>query len=127
MRFMILLLACLISWPAIALDLTVGETTNCTSWLQERDKLRSFIHSHSGGEIPKGTFVPGAWLIGFLEGYDLACPKAKPLAAGLDMEAVFERVDHICRSAKPDDTPLLSVAIELIKQLDPQHSDVCVN
>ncbi|HWX83357.1 MAG TPA: hypothetical protein VNZ48_07135 [Xanthobacteraceae bacterium] len=127
MRFLILLLACLTSWPAIALDLTVGETTNCTSWLHERDKLQSFIHSHSGGEIPKGTFVPGAWLIGFLEGYDTACPKAKPLAAGLDTDAVFERVDRICRSTKTDDTPLLLAAMELVKQLDPQHSDVCTN
>jgi hypothetical protein len=127
MRFLILLLACLILSPAIALDLTVGETTTCTSWLQERDKLQSFIHGHSGGEIPRGTFVPGAWLIGFLAGYHTACPKVKSLASGLDMDAVFDRVDRICRSAKTGDIPLLLVATELVKQLDPQHSDVCTN
>jgi hypothetical protein len=116
----------LISGPAVALDLTVGATT-CTYWLQERDKLQSFIHGHSGVAIPTGTNVPGAWLIGVLEGYDLACRKAKPLASGLDTDAIFERVDGICRSEKSGDITLLLVAWDLVKQLDPHHSDVCVN
>jgi hypothetical protein len=61
----------------------------------------------------------------FLEGYDAACPKEKALAAGLDSEAVFERVDRICSSSRTGDTPLLLVANDLVKELDPQHSDVC--
>jgi hypothetical protein len=73
--------------------------------------------------MPRGIQAPGAWLIGFLEGYDAACPKDKPLAAGLDSEAVFERVDRICSSSRTGDTPLLLVAFDLVKELDPQHTD----
>jgi hypothetical protein len=66
-------------------------------------------------------------LIGFLEGYDFACPaSAKARTSGLDSEGLFERVDAICRSS-PATTPLLIVAIDLIKQLDPQHSDICLH
>jgi hypothetical protein len=126
MRAFLLILFCLIARPALALDSSVGELTTCSSWLQERDKLATFIHSHSGADIPRGTFVPGAWLIGFIEGYGWACPKEKPLAAGLDSDAVYERVDSICRT-KSGDTPLLLAAMELVKQLDPQHSEVCVH
>jgi hypothetical protein len=48
--------------------------------------------------MPTWHVAQGAWLIGFLEGYEWACPADKPLASGLDTEAVFERVDRICRS-----------------------------
>jgi hypothetical protein len=120
---LILLLACLTSWPAAALDVTVGDMTNCATWLQERAKQQSF---HGGGELPRGTYLPGAWIIGFLEGYSWGCFKEKPLATGLDSVGVFERVDRICRS-KTGDTPLLIVALDLVKELDPRHSDVCVN
>jgi hypothetical protein len=54
----------------------------------------------------------------------MACPKEKPLAAGLDSEAVFERVDNICRT-KSGDTPLLFAAWDLVEQLDPQHGELC--
>jgi hypothetical protein len=121
MRSLMLLLACLISWPAAALDVTVG-ATDCATWLQERAKEQSF---HGGGELPTGTYLPSTWIIGFLEGYDWACPRAKPRTDGLDMGAVFERVDRICR-AKTGGTPLLLVALDLVKELDPQHSGVCV-
>lgn len=124
MRTLLLILICSISWPAVALDLTVGTLTTCTTWLQERDKLKSW--THTGGEMPTGTYTPGAWLIGFLEGYDWACPKDKPRASGLNSEAVFERIDRICRSSRPGETPLLLAALDLVKELDPQHSEVCL-
>jgi hypothetical protein len=77
--------------------------------------------------MPMGIAVSGAWLIGFFEGYDAACPKDRPLASGLDSEALFERVDRICTSSRPGDTPLLLVAFDLVKELDPEHSEVCVH
>lgn len=40
------------------------------------------------------------------------------------MEAVFARVDAICKS-KGGDEPLRLVALALVKELDPQHLDVC--
>jgi hypothetical protein len=127
MRALVLILFCLIARPALALDMTAGDMMTCSSWLQERDKLQTFIHGHTGGELPMGTYVPSAWLIGFIEGYDWGCVKDKPLAAGLDSEAVFERVDRLCRSEKSRDITLRLIAWDLVKQLDPQHSDVCMH
>jgi hypothetical protein len=125
MRFLLLIFISLISWPALALDMTVGDATTCASWLQQREKLRAW--THTGGEMPTGTQIPETWLIGFLEGYSWACLKDEPLTAGLDSEAIFERADRICRSTRTGDTPLLLVAFDLVKELDPQHSEVCLH
>ena len=76
--------------------------------------------------MPTGTQVPGAWLIGFLRGYDWGCLPDKSLTDGLDTGAVFERVDNICKSKpRPNETNLELAALELVKQLDPLHSEVC--
>jgi hypothetical protein len=125
MRTLAFVIVCLISWPALAFDLTIGDTVDCTRWLQERDKVKSFIHGGSRGhEMPRGHYVPEMWLIGFIEGYSWACLKDKPLGSGLDQEAVFERADGICKS-KEGNYPLHGVAVDLVKQLDPQHSEFC--
>jgi hypothetical protein len=99
---------------------------SCATWLQERGKLKSWVQSHNvpHGEMPTGTLVGGVYLIGFIEGYEWACPATKPRGSGLDMEAVLERAEDICKS-KGGDTPLLLVALDLVKQLDPQHREVC--
>jgi hypothetical protein len=122
-KLILLLFICLIPLPAPALDLTVGDLTRCADWLHERDKVRAW--AHSGGEMPTGSHVPGAWLIGFLQGYEWGCLQDKAPTNGLDTGAVFERVGNICKS-KPQ--LALSLAVrELIKQLDPHHSEVCPN
>jgi hypothetical protein len=124
MRTLAFITVCLISWPALAFDATTG-TMSCTTWLQERSKLQSWINPHTHhGEMPSGSAIGGAYLIGFIEGYDFACPVKKPRGSGLDTEAVFERADELCKS-RGGETPLLLVALELVKQLDPQHNEVC--
>jgi hypothetical protein len=123
-KLILLLFICLIPLPALALDITVGDVTTCADWLHERDKLRSWVHS--GGQMPTGTQLPGALLIGFLRGYDRGWLQDKSLTDGLDTGAVFERVDNICKSKpRPNETNLELAALELVKQLDPLHSEVC--
>jgi len=74
--------------------------------------------------MPTGTRIPSAWLIGFLEGYDWGCGEKKRLTDGFDLHAIFERVDRICKS-RAGETPFFMVALDLIKELDPEHSEVC--
>jgi hypothetical protein len=124
MRTLAFVIVCLISWPALAFDLTTG-AMRCTTWLQERGKLQSWINPHTQHvEMPSGSLIGGAYLIGFIEGYDWACPVKKARGSGLDTEAVLVRADQLCKS-KGGETPLLLVALELVKQLDPQHNEVC--
>src|SRR5262249_30005825 len=116
----------LISWSALALDLTVGQLTTCTNWLEERAKEKSWFEANVAvrkGEMPKGTYLPGAWLLGFLAGHDWACGIPKGVASGLDTDAVFQRVDNICRSSP--DANLELGALELLEELDPQHAVGC--
>jgi hypothetical protein len=122
-KLTLIFILCLIQWPALALDLTLGSLTTCSSWLQDRDKLKSYLRT--GGEIPTGAQLQGTWLIGFLEGYSWGCLADRTITTGLDTEGVFERADRICRSA-PGAKPLLLVALDLVKELDPLHSDVCL-
>ena len=104
--------------------LPVGVCFSPAAWLQERGKMKAWVKR--GGEMPRGESVWGLWLLGYLEGYDWGCSQDKPTATGLDTEAVFERIDGICRShAKPDAYPLLLAPQDLIKQLDPKHLGVC--
>jgi hypothetical protein len=120
-----IIIVCLISWPAQAFDATTGAMT-CTTWLQARGKLKSWLQSHDvpRGQMPTDHNAGSGYLVGFIEGYDFACPLKKPRGSGLDTGAVFDRADDICK-LKGGDTPLLLVALDLVKQLDPQHSDVC--
>jgi hypothetical protein len=122
MRTLAFIIVCLISWPAQAFDATTGDMT-CTNWLEARDELKSWVHSHRG-KMPTGHNAGSGYLIGFIEGYDFACPLKKPRGSGLDTEAVFDRADDICKS-KDGHTPLLLVAFDLVLWLDSQHSDVC--
>jgi hypothetical protein len=119
-----ILVMCLLS-PAHAFDATTGATT-CATWLKARDKLKSWVRSHAvpHGDMPSDHLAGSGYLVGFIEGYDFACPLKKPRGSGLDTEAVFERAEEICKS-KNGETPLVLVALDLVKQLDPQHSDVC--
>ena len=125
MRTLAVIIVCLISWPALALDPTTG-TMTCTTWLEARGKLNSWLQSHDvpHGKMPTDHVAGDAYLIGFIEGYDFACPLKKPRGSGLDTEAVFERANEICMS-KGGHTPLLLIALDLVKRLDPQHNDVC--
>jgi len=118
-----LVFICLLSWPAFALDVTMGDTWTCAKWLEARDELKNW-RRHPSNEIPRDTYVPSAWLIGFLEGYDRGCLTTS--AVGLDTEGVFERVDSFCRSAKPD-TPLHLAASNLIEQLHPETGGACLH
>jgi hypothetical protein len=88
MRTLAFIIVCLISWPALAFDATTGQMS-CATWLQERGKLKSWVQSHNvpHGEMPTGTLVGGVYLIGFIEGYEWACPATKPRGSGLDMES----------------------------------------
>jgi hypothetical protein len=107
------ILVSLLSWPAFALDITPG-AIDCETWLQERHD------PHTWAASPRG-----AWLIGFIEGYNFGCPNGGHLlATGLDSEGVYERVDRICSATRT--RPLLLAALDLVKELDPQHSDVCL-
>jgi hypothetical protein len=116
----------LLSYPTLALDATVGDNTTCAKWLRDRGELSAWVKGHAANTpMPTSTHVEGAWLIGFLQGYSWGCLKDKPLADGLDTGAVFERLDRICK-ARPDG-PLSIVALDLVKELDPQHSDICLN
>ena len=128
MRALVSIFISLISWSALALDVTVGDMTSCTKWLQERAEEKSWFQSSPAvrkGEMPTGTYMPGAWLLGFLAGHDWSClSKPKGVASGLDTEAVFERVDNICRSS-PGETPLLLAVRDLVEELDPQHAVGC--
>jgi hypothetical protein len=72
--------------------------------------------------MPKGSLAPSQWLLGYIEGVSDACLVDPPVASGLDTRAVFERLDHICRS-RPD-WALSLAAEELITQLDPEHRDL---
>jgi hypothetical protein len=119
MRTLAFIIVCLISWPALA---TTG-TMTCTIWLEARGKVKSWVQS-GHGKMPTDHVAGDAYLIGFLEGYDLACPLKKSRASGLDTEAVLDRANEICIS-KGGETPLLLVALDLVKRLDPQHNDVC--
>lgn len=124
MRTLAVIIACLISWPALAFDLTVSDMS-CANWLRERAKLKSWINPHTRqSEMPSGTFAGGGFLIGFIQAYDFACPLKKSRGSGIDVDAILERADEVCK-AKGGDEPLLLVALELVKQLDPQHNDVC--
>jgi hypothetical protein len=125
MRTLAFIIVCLISWPAQAFDATAGGAT-CTTWLEARDKLKSWVQSHAvtKGEMPTDHKIWSGYLIGFIEGYDFACPLKKPRGSGLDYGAVFDRADDICKS-KGGDTPLFLVALDLVKWLDPQHNEVC--
>ena len=112
----------LVSWPALALDVTIGDLTDCTTWLEERDKLETWVHSHShppGDRMPWGAHMAGSWLIGFLQGYDYGCLTDKRSADGLDSEAGFKRLDRICRSAEKG-TNLHMAAEKLIHLLHPE-------
>jgi hypothetical protein len=55
MRKLVLILFCLIARPALALDASVGTTTTCSSWLQERAKLATFLHGNRPGDMPQAT------------------------------------------------------------------------
>ncbi len=90
---------------AHALDASIGLTTTCANWLQDRADLET---------RPTAADLPSAWVIGFLQGYDWGCNAAKPLA--LDVTVVLERVDRICRS-RAVGTSLMLVAQDLIEQL----------
>jgi hypothetical protein len=50
----------------------------------------------------------------------------RTITTGIDAEGVFERADRICRSSR-DNKFLFMVALDLIKELDPQHSEVCLH
>jgi hypothetical protein len=119
------------AWPALALDLTVGQLTTCAVWLQERSELKSWIKrpdpNKSYGPMPTGTQITGTWVIGYIEGYDKGCLHDEPITKGPDTEALFVRLDGICRSkTQPEHYPLSLAADALIKQLDPDHDDVCM-
>ena len=109
MRTLAFIIVCLISWPALAFDATTG-TMSCATWHQERDKLKAWTQSHDVPHpaMPSGSHIGGAYLIGFIEGYDFACPAIKSRGSGLDMEAVLERADDICKT-RGGETPLLLV------------------
>jgi hypothetical protein len=119
-RQQLVMFVCLIAWPANALDYTAGDATNCGTRLQERSKLEPFIHQ--GGQMPTG--IPGQWPIGFLEGWTWGCMHHKPHMDGLDSQAIFERVDNVCR-ANTGATPLHLVAADLIRELDPGTGGMC--
>jgi hypothetical protein len=117
------------AWPALALDQTIGDLKTCADWLQERSELKSWIKQPGHkSPMPMGTHITGAWLIGYLQGYDKGCVHDEPVTKGLDTDALFERLDRICRSSKPrpEDYFLFLAADELIKQLDPDHADICM-
>jgi len=126
MRTIAFIFVGLISWPAFAFDATEGDMS-CTSWLQSRAKLESWAQSKDvpHGKMPTDHLAGSGYLIGFIEGYDWTCPLKRPRGSGIDTDAVFERADDICKS-RDVETPLLMLAIELVKQLDPQHSEFCL-
>ena len=116
----------LISWSALALDVTVGDLTTCTKWLEERAKEKSWLQSPGPkkGEMPTGTYLPSVWILGFLQGRDWSCLNRPRVASGLDTGAVFERIDNICRSS-PEGANLHLAVEDLIEELDPLHAVGC--
>jgi hypothetical protein len=71
--------------------------------------------------MPRRANIAGAWLIGFLDGYDWGCLNSPGIAAGLDTGAVFERMDRICRAAAEPKQSLFSPTVALIEQLRPEY------
>src|SRR5262249_20025485 len=126
MRILAVIFLSVISSAALAFDLTMGQGITCTTWLQDRQELKAWTENHdvSRPAVPTDSLIGSAYLIGFIEGYNVGCPAKKPLGSGVDMESVFERADNICKS-KGGDFPLYLVAQSLIVDLDPQHSLVC--
>jgi hypothetical protein len=119
MRTLVLLLVFLIAQPAFGLDTTAGSNTTCAAWLQGREEMKSYIRKPSGS-MPQIVPVAGSWVLGYLEGYEAACPAERTRTYGMDSNAVFDRIDAICMK-KPSLNLHLATA-ELIGQLDdPQH------
>jgi hypothetical protein len=98
MRMLILLFICLISWPALALDLTVGDLTTCTTRMKKlmlAAALALVALSPAAAQRAAAPAFPTEW-----QGNDKWCPQSD-----MPSRVIYTRrdecylVDHITLTA----------------------------